>query len=124
VTLALVMLGGAVGAVLRLLAGYAITSWFGGRLPWGTLVVNVVGSLLLGALMGAGDGIPGWLGALAGVGFCGALTTYSTFSYETVCLAESSGMRRRWAARYAAVTMLVGVPAAALGWAITASGVG
>jgi CrcB protein len=54
--------------------------------PWGTFTVNVIGSAILGflAALPAGTGML----ALAGTGFCGALTTYSTFGYETLRLAE------------------------------------
>ena len=54
--------------------------------PWGTLLVNIVGSLILGFLAGlpADDTFM----AIGGVGFCGALTTYSTFSYESLRLAQ------------------------------------
>ncbi|KNE82954.1 MULTISPECIES: fluoride efflux transporter CrcB [Streptomyces] len=86
----LVALGAAVGAPLRYLTDRAVQARHGSVFPWGTVVVNVAGSLLLGLLTGA-------LGAGTGsdrarlllvTGLCGALTTYSTFSYETLRLAE------------------------------------
>ncbi|MEV0245587.1 fluoride efflux transporter CrcB [Nocardia sp. NPDC050712] len=80
----LVVLGGMLGAPARYLVDRTVAARFGSRLPWGTLTVNIVGSAVLGALIGAGvDG--SWL-AVAGTGFCGALTTYSTFGYETIRL--------------------------------------
>ena len=86
-------------------------------MPWGTFVVNVVGSFILGLLAGfasGAGGLPGWVRALAGVGFCGALTTYSTFGLETVNLAAA----RAW--RYACInvasTLVVGLTACWLGW--------
>jgi CrcB protein len=69
----LVAAGAAVGAPLRFLAGRLLD----GRLPWGTIVVNLVGSFLLGLCSGAG--LTGDRYALLGTGFCGALTTYSSF---------------------------------------------
>ena len=92
-TLVLVLIGGAVGAPLRYVTDLAVQRWHGGRFPWGTLVVNVFGSLLLGVLLGAAaSGSPGTVSgevlALGATGFCGALTTYSTFSFETVRLIE------------------------------------
>ena len=89
----LVALGAAVGAPLRFLMGH----WLDRRLHWGTLLVNLAGSLVLGALVGGavtGD----WL-ALLGTGFCGGLTTYSAFAVQAV----DGGRRRR--AAYVAVTI-------------------
>ena len=89
-TLLLVMLGAAVGAPSRWLLDQAIHDRYGGVLPLGTLVINVSGSALLGAILGAaGAGsLPTAVVALAGAGFCGGFTTYSTFAFETVRLLE------------------------------------
>lgn len=94
-TALLVALGAAVGAPLRYLIDRAVQARLGGTFPWGTLVVNVTGSLLLGFLIGAaGSGAADSpLVALLGTGFCGALTTYSTFGYETVRLHERGETR-------------------------------
>ncbi|MEU4144299.1 fluoride efflux transporter CrcB [Streptomyces parvulus] len=87
----LVAAGGMVGAPLRYLADRAVQSRHDSVFPWGTFTVNVVGCLALGLLTGAtlagaaGSG----LRLLLGTGLCGALTTYSTFSYETLRLAET-----------------------------------
>lgn len=88
-TLLLVALGAAIGAPLRYLLDQAVKARHDTRFPWGTLLVNVAGSLLLGFL----TGLPAdsTVMALAGTGFCGALTTYSTFSYETVRLLQDGG---------------------------------
>lgn len=83
-TALLVAVGGAVGALLRYLVDVAAAARFGRRFPVGTLLVNVAGSLLLGMVTGAAVAHP--VGALVGTGFCGALTTYSTFGAETVRL--------------------------------------
>lgn len=74
--------GAAVGAPLRYLADRAL----GARFPFGTLVVNVLGSLLLGHLVALPADGP--LMAGLGAGFCGALTTYSSFGYQTLGLVE------------------------------------
>jgi len=79
--------------------------------PWGTWTVNVVGSLVLGVVAAAG---PDWVVTLAGTGFCGALTTFSTFGYETVRLAEEG--ETTTAVWNVAASLVVGLAAAALGW--------
>ena len=82
-TVLLVIIGGAVGAVCRYAAGRLTLD----RPAWATFAVNITGSLILGLLAGLGAGLPAWVGALVGTGFCGTLTTYSTFAYETITLA-------------------------------------
>jgi CrcB protein len=86
VTALWVAVGAAVGAPLRYLVDQAVRSRHDSAFPWGTLIVNVAGSLLLGFLIAlpAND----TLLAVLGTGFCGALTTYSTFGYETLRLVE------------------------------------
>lgn len=114
-TLVLVFLGAAVGAPLRYLTDRVVQSRHDSVFPWGTLAANVVGCLVLGGLLGAGDVLPGWVSALLGVGVCGALTTYSTFSYETLRLAE--GGAYFYAVANVLVSVIAGVGAALLGYA-------
>lgn len=105
----LVAIGGALGAVAR----YQLGQWVSNdRIPLATLTVNVAGSFLLGLVTGAGSGDR--LVAFVGVGFCGAFTTYSSFSFETVRLWETGDRLR--AAAYAAGTLVVCVGGLALGW--------
>lgn len=85
-TLLWVVLGAAVGAPLRYLVDGAVQSWHNSRFPWGTLTVNIIGSLLLGGLIAVSPSAA--IQAAVGTGLCGALTTYSTFSYETLRLAQ------------------------------------
>jgi len=87
-TLLMVALGAALGAPARYLTDRAVQSRHVSVMPWGTMSVNVTGSLILGALTGAGTAVSPAVLALLGTGFCGALTTYSTFSFETWRLIE------------------------------------
>lgn len=109
----LVVLGAAVGAPLRYATDRFAQVYLGTAFPWGTFAVNVVGSSVLGTVVGAAA--PPELFALVGTGFCGALTTYSTFSWETVALA---GGRRGAAVLYAVGSVVAGLAAAGLGLAL------
>lgn len=117
-TLLLVLLGGAVGAPLRYLTDLFIQSRHDSLFPWGTLTVNVVGSALFGFLSAAAAAaaLPGWALTLAGPGFCGALTTFSTFGFETVRLLEEGSVAA--ALLNAGLSLVVGLAAAIGGWAL------
>ena len=111
-------LGAALGAPARYLTDRAIQSRHDTLFPWGTFTVNVVGSLILGVLLGVATHrqVPAGLVAGLGTGFCGALTTYSTFGYETVRLAEDGA--RLFAALNLAASLAAGFGVAALGYAL------
>jgi CrcB protein len=106
----LVVLGAAVGAALRFTVASRLDKPSG--LPWGTLVVNVAGSALLGAL--SAMALSGHAIALLGTGFCGGFTTYSAFAVQT------HGLGPRRGTAYAAITIGVSLAACALGFWIAA----
>ena len=111
--------GAAIGAPLRYLSDRAVQSRHDTVFPWGTFAVNVVGSLILGLITGAAasGGASPQVQLAAGTGFCGALTTYSTFSYETLRLLE--GDARLFAVANVVSSIVAGVVAASLGIAIS-----
>ena len=121
-TLLMIALGAAVGAPARYLADRAVQSRHEMVMPWGTVAVNVVGSLILGALVGAGSTVSPAVLSLLGTGLCGALTTYSTFSYETWRLIEEESYGS--AVANVLVSVLAGLTAVAVGYATTAALVG
>jgi CrcB protein len=88
--LLIVVFGGA-GSLARYLTGAAIAERWGARFPWGTLVVNVSGSFLIGlvaSLLAERAPHPNWRIALV-VGFLGGYTTFSSFEFETYALART-----------------------------------
>lgn len=112
----LVVVGGAIGAPLRYLTDRTVQTWHETLFPWGTFAVNAAGSLVLGVLAGATVSSATY--ALVGTGLCGALTTYSTFSYETLRLAERG--RGPLAGAYVCGSLLVGLGAVWAGWELGA----
>lgn len=113
-TVLLVAAGAAVGAPLRYLVDLLIQRRHDSVFPWGTLVVNVAGSFIFGLIVAAaaGENVVAGLG----IGFCGALTTYSTFSYETLRLLE--GGARFYALANVGISVLAGLGAVTLGWTV------
>lgn len=111
----LVIVGAAVGAPLRYLTDRAVQSRHDTVFPWGTFTVNVTGCLLLGLLTGAvtGGAASSHVQLLLGTGLCGALTTYSTFSYETLRLAEDGA--RFYAAANVVASVVAGLGAVFVG---------
>ena len=105
-TLLLVALGATVGAPLR----FVLAQLLDGRLPWGTLGVNVAGSTLLGLLSATGPGEHAT--ALLGVGFCGGFTTWSSLAVQTTERGWSDG------GRYLALTVVLSLVGCTAGFAV------
>lgn len=115
-----VCLGAALGAPARYLTDRFVQSRHDSLLPWGTLTVNVVGSFALGLLTGlaAAHDVPEAVLLTLGTGWCGALTTYSTFSYETLRLFEDGA--RLYSAANVLLSLVASLGAAVAGYAVVA----
>jgi CrcB protein len=86
----LVALGGAIGSAARYLAGAFIANRFGPDFPWGTFIVNVSGSFLIGVILSfvGGGQLPAGARPFLAVGIMGGYTTFSTYSHETLQLIQ------------------------------------
>ncbi|MEO5838021.1 MAG: fluoride efflux transporter CrcB [Acidimicrobiales bacterium] len=111
--------GGAVGAPSRYLLDGYIQRRSDGAYPWGTFAVNAAGSLVFGVLTGLAleHGLDPTAKLVLGTGFCGAFTTFSTFTYETIRLAEQGATDKAF--RNIATNVVVGTLLAALALAVT-----
>lgn len=123
VPILLIGAGGFAGAIARYLVDLRISSWTGGVLPWGTLVVNVSGSFLLGllfALVVERDAMSAEVRGPLMIGFVGAYTTFSTLALESWRLLEDGAWLHATAnlAGSAVVGVLAVVVGVALGRAI------
>ena len=118
-TYALVAIFGAAGAVSRYVLDGRITDLTHGQFPWGTFVVNVAGAFALGLLVALTTERllphPNWRVAL-GIGYLGSFTTFSTYTYETVKLAEDGAIGLALANSIGMLAL--GLTAAALGLAL------
>ncbi|MEM1095572.1 MAG: fluoride efflux transporter CrcB [Bacteroidota bacterium] len=116
IKLAMIALGGAVGALLR----YGVGVWSGQHIgtgfPWGTLIVNLLGAFLIGILAALMQRTPwaDWLVGLVMIGLLGAFTTFSTFALEAVTLLREGAVAK--AMLYLGVSNVAGVALAALGF--------
>ena len=115
------LVAAAIGAPARYLVDGFVQDHPDGAFPWGTFVVNITGCLVLGAMTGLGlyHGLGTTPRTVLGTGGMGAYTTFSTFTFETVRLAEEGAISE--ALRYVAASFLVGLVAAAAGLAIVAA---
>lgn len=110
-----IALGGALGAVCRHGVNVLCRSWLGANFAYGTLVVNVVGCFLLGLLIPLGsavtaEGTQRWSPAIHSaltIGFLGALTTFSTFGFETVSHFQDA--EHHLAATNIALNLVIGI---------------
>jgi CrcB protein len=94
-----ICLGGAIGTGLRYLASGLAARWLGADFPYGTLIVNVAGSFLIGLIQQIATTtllIPDTTRLFLTVGIMGGLTTYSTFSHETVRLVQTGAWGHAW----------------------------
>ena len=95
----LVGLGGAIGSIMRYLTSILAVLWFGAEFPYGTLIVNLAGAFIIGLVQELGTEtvlIPDNARIVLTTGMMGGLTTYSTFSYETVRLMETGAWHQAW----------------------------
>ncbi|MFC2991644.1 fluoride efflux transporter CrcB [Halomonas tibetensis] len=117
VSLLLVAAGGGLGGMLRVAVGNAVSRRLGVAFPWGTLAVNLSGSLMIGLLAGLlGPPLPGEVGSawsLLAIGLLGGYTTVSTFSLQTLTLWQEG--RPRMALANVLATLVPGLCAVAAG---------
>jgi CrcB protein len=115
------VVAGAAGAPARYLLDGFVQDRTEGAFPWGTFVINVSGSFLLGLITGAAlyHAFPNTPKVWLGTGFCGAYTTFSTFTFETIRLLEEGANRDAF--RNAVASLIVGALAAAAGLAMAAA---
>jgi len=119
-TLLLVGLGGAAGSILRYLTGYAAHKWIQAGFPVGTLIVNILGSFLIGLTIGLLDRYTITsleLKYLLVVGFLGGFTTFSAFTYENVNLLQTGNIGT--ALLYMVGSVVAGLAAVWVGFALT-----
>ena len=108
----LVGLGGAIGSVLRYLTSVFAAHWLGDQFPYGTLIVNLVGSFAIGLVHQVGSDtllIPDNLRLFLTTGIMGGLTTYSAFSYETARLMETNAWTLAWLNIVVTTTVAIGL---------------
>lgn len=115
----MVAIGAAIGAPARYVIDRKVQAQHGSALPWGTLCVNVVAALILGVATGVAAQLSPQVSVLIGTGLCGALSTFSTLSYDTIRLLTTGS--RRYALANIAVSLIGGFGAVAIGMAIGAS---
>ncbi len=107
-----IALGGALGTVLRYATSTVSAKWLGADFPYGTLIVNLSGAFVIGFVQEVGAEsvlIPDHLRLFLTTGVLGGLTTYSTFSYETVRLMEANAWQQAWINIVVTTTICLGL---------------
>jgi fluoride exporter len=120
-----IAIGAAAGGVSRFYLTVAMQQRFGDGFPWGTLLINVTGSLLLGFLIRYATATPSMpleLRLMLTTGFCGGYTTFSAYSYETAVMLENGSYAR--AAIYSLGSVLLGLLAVFAGFMIARGFIG
>lgn len=114
-------IGGIFGAISRFLLGKWITGKTSAVFPFGTWIINISGSFVLGLLvvLHVSDVIPYWSWLLFGTGFLGAYTTFSTFGYETIQMLQKKDTRR--AVIYVSSSVVLGILFATIGGLIASA---
>lgn len=113
----LVFLGGGAGSVIRFLVGRWVINKYNPAFPWATLSVNIIASAVLGCIMALYLKKPDanyWMPLLLGAGFCGGLSTFSTFSYEGLIMLQKSEVLTF--ALYTLLSLAVCIVSAAAGY--------
>jgi CrcB protein len=119
-SVALVGIGGAIGSILRYLAGCWLKPYTTGGFPWSTFGVNIIGSLLIGILIAyfqTKTPAQNSLQLLLVTGFCGGFTTFSSFTLENIQLIQEGKIAV--ASTYIVLSIIFGLLAVALGIAVT-----
>jgi CrcB protein len=116
--------GGALGSLARYYAAEALSRLMGAAFPWGTILVNISGSLLIGFVAGGVGASGRWIDSpfarqFLMVGICGGYTTFSAFSLQTFTMLETGDVAR--AGLNVAVSVLACVAATALGYGAAAA---
>ena len=116
-----IALAGALGTLTRFWIGGWVQERAGTAFPWGTLLINIAGSIVLAFVFRFAEGtvVRPEVRAMIGVGFCGAFTTFSTFSYETARLLENGQWNR--AALYVAASVLLALVGTFAGFQLAAT---
>ncbi|PFO08501.1 fluoride efflux transporter CrcB [Bacillus sp. AFS076308] len=102
-------IGGILGAIMRFQLGKWIAAKTSVAFPFGTFIINITGSFVLGflAVLHLGKEISEWIWLLCGTGFLGAYTTFSTFGYETIQMLQKRETKN--AALYVSISVFFGI---------------